>query len=66
MHVDQAMARGRDADNRRTVNITTAHGVGGGLWFAGWLFTIGFVGLPWWKILFGLVVWPLYLGLALH
>ena len=29
---------------------------------AGWLFTIACAGLPWWKIVLGLVVWPYYLG----
>jgi hypothetical protein len=35
------------------------------LWFVGWLFTIGFANLVWWKIILGIVVWPLYLGQAL-
>jgi hypothetical protein len=37
----------------------------GGIWFIGWLFTIGFAHLVWWKILLGLVVWPLFLGMRL-
>ena len=38
-------------------------GMGGGvIWFAGWLFTIGYVNLVWWKIILGIVVWPFYLG----
>jgi len=32
------------------------------IWFAGWLFTISFAELVWWKILLGIVVWPLFLG----
>ena len=32
------------------------------IWFIGWLFTIGFAHLVWWKIILGIVVWPLYLG----
>ena len=28
----------------------------------GWLFTIGFANLVWWKIILGIVVWPFYLG----
>jgi hypothetical protein len=39
---------------------------GGMLWFAGWLFTISFAHLVWWKIILGLVVWPLYLGIELR
>ncbi len=34
----------------------------GAIWFMGWLFTIGFAHLVWWKIILGIVVWPLYLG----
>jgi len=34
----------------------------GTVWFAGWLFTIGFLHLTFWKGVFALVVWPYYLG----
>ncbi len=41
--------------------------VGGGLfWFAGWLFTIGFVDMVWWKIIVAIVVWPYFLGGAVQ
>jgi hypothetical protein len=30
--------------------------------FAGWLFTLAFAQLAWWKIILGIVVWPWYLG----
>ena len=36
----------------------------GMFWFAGWLFTIAFADLVWWKIILGIVVWPYYLGQA--
>ena len=40
-----------------------AWGAGAGvIWFIGWLFTIGFANLIWWKIILGIVVWPLFLG----
>jgi hypothetical protein len=39
---------------------------GGVIWFIGWLFTISFANLVWWKIILGLVVWPLFLGQALR
>ncbi len=40
-----------------------AAGAGAGVfWFAGWLFTIAFAHLVWWKIILGIVVWPLFLG----
>lgn len=35
---------------------------GGAIWFIGWLFTIGYANLVWWKIILGIVVWPFYLG----
>jgi len=38
----------------------------GMLWFAGWMFTIAFANLVWWKIILGLVVWPLFLGFELR
>ncbi len=34
----------------------------GAFWFAGWLFTIGFANLEWWKCILGIVVWPYFLG----
>jgi len=34
----------------------------GGLWFAGWLFTIGYLKLDFWLGLLGLVVWPYFMG----
>ena len=37
----------------------------GPIWFIGWLFTIGYVGLEWWKIILAIVVWPYFLGQAL-
>lgn len=34
-------------------------------WFAGWLFAIGFLHLPFWQAIFGIVLWPYYIGVAL-
>lgn len=34
----------------------------GTIWFMGWLFTIGYAGLVWWKIILAIVVWPYFLG----
>ncbi len=39
-------------------------GLGGAIWFIGWLFTIGYANLVWWKILLGIIIWPYYLGVA--
>lgn len=38
------------------------HGGTGLLWFAGWLFSIGFLHLGFWKGLLGLIIWPYYIG----
>jgi hypothetical protein len=35
-------------------------------WFMGWLFTIAFANLVWWKIILGIVVWPYFLGLEIR
>ena len=32
------------------------------LWFAGWLFTIGFLDLSFWRGVLALVIWPFFLG----
>ncbi|MBN1191495.1 MAG: hypothetical protein JXA46_17195 [Dehalococcoidales bacterium] len=45
---------------------TSAAGMAGAFWFAGWLFTISFAQLVWWKIILGIVVWPYYLGIILR
>lgn len=38
------------------------HSISGALWMAGWLFTLGFLHLPFWKGLLALLLWPYYLG----
>ncbi len=40
-------------------------GLTGPLWFIGWLYTIGYVHLSFWKAVLGLVIWPYFLGAAL-
>lgn len=37
-------------------------GLAGGLWFGGWLFTLGFLKLSFFKGVIGLLIWPYYLG----
>jgi len=39
------------------------HTVSGSAWFAGWLFTIGYLQLAFWKAVLATVLWPYYLGL---
>jgi hypothetical protein len=31
-------------------------------WFAGWLFTIGFLQLSFWKGVLAIILWPYYIG----
>ena len=38
------------------------HTVTGGLWFAAWMFTIGYLKLSFWQGVLALVIWPYYLG----
>lgn len=33
-------------------------------WFAGWLFSIGFLSLPLGKAVLAIVLWPYYIGVA--
>jgi hypothetical protein len=37
-----------------------------GLWFIGWLFTIGFADLSVGRTLLALLLWPYYVGTAAH
>ncbi len=39
---------------------------GGVVWFIGWLFTIGFADLSFWKGVLGVIIWPVFLGQALR
>jgi hypothetical protein len=50
----------------RRPNAATHSSLAGTLWFAGWLFTIAFARLVWWKALLALVAWPYFLALAMH
>jgi hypothetical protein len=38
------------------------HTFTGGLWFAAWLFTIGFLHLDFWRGVLAIVLWSYYLG----
>ncbi len=48
------------------VRVNPAGGLAGMLWFCGWLFTLGFAKLVWWKALVGLVIWPYFLAVAVR
>ena len=51
-------------DNGRRVRMSGSCGAGlAPLWIIGWLFTIGFLGIPFfWKGVLALIIWPYYLG----
>ncbi len=38
------------------------HSLAGCLWFAAWLFTIGYLHLSFWRGVFAIVVWPYFIG----
>lgn len=48
---------------KSVVRVDTGSGT---LWLIGWLFTIGFAKLGFWKALLGMLIWPWYLALALR
>lgn len=55
------MTEEKKKDNKSAETVTII----GPIWFIGWLFTIGFAKLTFWKAVFSLIVWPYYLGSAL-
>jgi hypothetical protein len=56
-----AVERPHRKPKERAVAAAPPHAAGM-LWFGGWLFTIGFLRLVWWKALLGLVIWPYFIG----
>ncbi|MFZ5982646.1 MAG: hypothetical protein ACOYS2_03715 [Patescibacteria group bacterium] len=38
------------------------HGFSCFLWLSGWLFTIGFLGLSFWKGVLAIILWPYFIG----
>lgn len=41
------------------------HSAAGSIWFIGWLFTIGFAELNFWKGVLAIIIWPYFLGAEL-
>jgi hypothetical protein len=41
-------------------------GNSGMIWIIGWLFTIGYTGLSFWKAVLALLIWPYYLGVFIQ
>jgi hypothetical protein len=38
------------------------HTFSGAVWFASWLFTVGFLHLAFWKGVLAIIIWPYYIG----
>jgi hypothetical protein len=52
------------ADQVKVVNRTgDACGI---FWLKGWLYTIGYLKLTFWKGVLAIIVWPYYLGVFFH
>ena len=47
--------------DRQRIKIEQHSGLGLA-WLAGWLFTIGYLDLGFWRGVLGLIVWPYFLG----
>ncbi len=41
------------------------HTSSGLLWMVGWLFTIGFLHLSFWKAVLAIIIWPYFIGSAI-
>lgn len=48
-------------------NLVITHSdVFGVFWTIGWLFTIGYLKLSFWRGVLALIIWPYYLGVKFH
>ncbi len=63
---DGTAQRSSWADRRRDRASSRPAGLGGSIWFIGWLFTIGYAELSYLKAFFALFIWPYYLGETLR
>lgn len=55
------------ADDVKVVCKSYGHGtISGSVWVVGWLFTIGYLRLAFWKGVLALIVWPYFLGAFLR
>lgn len=50
----------KDSEKKYTYNYYNSE-----IWFSGWLFTLAYLKLGFWKGLFALIAWPWFLGAAL-
>lgn len=66
-HREDPAACGKARENAPpSAKVSQGGGLACMLWFTGWLFTIGFAQLVWWKAIVGLLLWPYFLALALR
>ena len=49
----------------KTVHVQSGS-LAGVFWSAGWMFTIAFAKLIWWKALLSIIIWPWFLALAVR
>ena len=56
---DRAPAGARAQADRIRIEQHSASGL---VWLIGWLFTIGFLQVPFWKGVLAIILWPFYLG----
>ncbi len=42
-----------------------AAAINGTIMFIGWLFTIGYLHLPFWRAVLAIIIWPYFLGAGL-
>ena len=59
-------SRGEQSVTRTRSTVVVNAPAAGMLWFGGWLFTIGFAHLTFWKAVLALVIWPYFLGVLAH
>ena len=59
------MSEEKPKANLKNVHVSSGS-LAGVVWTIGWMFTIAFAKLIWWKALLALVIWPYYLGLAVR
>jgi hypothetical protein len=53
-------------ETKPTRKVVHTSSLAGAFWTAGWLFTISFANLIWWKSLLALIIWPYFIGLAVR
>jgi hypothetical protein len=64
VHTERESERASDCRKPR-VSAGGPSSAAGTFWCAGWLFTIGFVKLVWWKAVLALLLWPYFMGVTL-